>query len=837
MNAILLQPPIRYVLLVTLALLGIVRVLPGQTSSPYRPLVTAKNIMVADTVIGQNLSIYAVSPQPKNGNVNIVMLQSGGSGNPYIYAVRYTPDPGFTGVDTFTIELNYQGAYPYLIYRGYRVSIKPSLISTKSDFAITTSGTPVTTNVLANDFSSNGPLSITSLPLVNHGTAQVSGGNSITFTPAPGYTGMGHVNYVACDSTGACQTGQYTIGVNNNAPQDDTLRMATAKNTAVSMPLTYGGFSLFQAPSNGSVVLLNGNSFRYTPNAGFTGTDQFVLLTNNYGSPVHKTIILNVLNTPTQNIMAMDDYAYTPKGTPVSFNVRSNDIGNLLVKSWVSPGNLPGTISNTSGIGNVTFTPNPNFTGVATFYYKIGNMFVPDLEMAAVNVIVGDMNPSAGTFDLTTPKETPLVINYKIPFTGFNFSIADEPEHGTCTFYPGLTTQTINGQPVTGINMLVYSPDNNYVGTDEFEVNYCVTANGNCQLAKVVMNVVDVLSSSPPYCVDKCVWTGDVNTDGAVNNLDILPLGYSMGISGPERNDASLEWYGQHAGNWNYPFSGTPIDLKHADTDGNGTINSEDTLAIGFFYGQHHTITPRTQATSKGLPFFLNILTPNPGVGDLVEVEVSLGNTSQPVTNIYGFTFNVSLSPQIVDSAFTMQYFHDSWLNRNSPDLWMYKTPATGRMESAFTRTNGQAASGQGIVGKFDFIIIDIIEGAKLDSSAYATLFFDAPTAMWADGSTTVGENFSVRIPLRRSPKIQASNGDLFVYPSPAQDLLQIHLNGDSWVEHLTIFDIMGRQVYDSGKVKWEHAELNVSQLPSGFYLAAAQTDGGLVTKKFQILR
>lgn len=64
-------------------------------------------------------------------------------------------------------------------------------------------------------------------------------------------------------------------------------------------------------------------------------------------------------------------------------------------------------------------------------------MFVPDLEITAVNVVVGNQNPSASTFDSTTPKETPLVINYKIPFPGFNFTVTDAPYMVPAPIIPG----------------------------------------------------------------------------------------------------------------------------------------------------------------------------------------------------------------------------------------------------------------------------------------------------------------------------------------------------------------------------------------------------------------
>ncbi|TNE49441.1 MAG: T9SS type A sorting domain-containing protein, partial [Bacteroidetes bacterium] len=821
MNVFLLPPSIRISLLVLIALAGVRSGTFAQSKSPYRALLTARDQVVNDTVSGQNLSIYAVSPQPQHGDVDITMLQSGGSGNPYIYAISYTPDAGFTGVDTFTVELNYQGSYPYLIYRGYRVSVLPGMLTARADFAVTTAGTPVTVDVLANDSSPNGPLTITALPQVKNGTASLVGNNSIEFTPATGYTGVGYVQYAVCDTVGACKTAQVAIGVNpSNNPSSDTVQVATAKNTALTMPLTHTGYTVFQAPANGTVFMANGHSYRYIPSSGFAGTDQFILATDDYGPTVFRTVKVKVLNTPGQNTMALADRVFTPKGTPVTFNVRENDIGNLLVKSWVTPANLPGNISNTNGIGNVTFTPDTGFTGVATFYYKIGNMFVPDLEIAPVEVVVGNLPPALATYTLTTPQETPMVINYQIPFTGFDFVITDAPDDGDLTYYPGFSTHTLNGQTISGYNLLIYTPDNNFVGTDQFEIDYCVQANGQCRETKVSVDVVQVFNAPPPYCVDDCVWTGDVNSDGVVNNKDILPLGYYMGLGGPNRANASLEWYGQHAGDWANPYLSHLADLKHADTDGSGQVDTDDTLAVSFFYGLTHQLTPQIPPASKGLPFYLNILTPNPGVGDLVEVEVSLGNASHPVTDLYGFTFDVSLSPQIVDSALQMHYYDGSWLNSNAADLWMYKTPAQGRLESAFTRTNGVSASGYGIVGEMSFIIIDIIDGGKLNSpQPFFTIEVDPSSVMWADGTTSVGEPITFQVPLRVQKRELPSNEDLRIYPSPAQDLLQVHLNGDDLIEDFWIYDATGKTVYASGPVRWEHAELNVSHLPNGFYV------------------
>jgi hypothetical protein len=813
----------------------------AQTPSPYRQLQTAKDIAVADTVAGLNLDLNLINPTANHGTVSLNIISPGGGGNPYVHRILYTPDPGFVGVDTFALEFNYAGSYPYLIYRAYQVTVFPSLLSPKQDFATTQSGTSISINVLANDIASNLPLSISSIPAVDNGTAVING-NNIVFTPESGYAGTAHFNYVVCDALGYCKTASASIGVHTNPnPINDTVQVFTAKNTPVSHPLLHAGYTLFQAPTNGTLSVQNGQSFRYSPTLNFSGNDQFVLVNNTGSNTVYKTVNVSVLGTPTQNMMAVDDYIYTPRGQAITFNVRTNDIGNLLVKGWTIPTNLPGTVSGTSGSGNCTFTPHPNFTGVATFYYKLGNMQIPDLEVGTVHVIVSNQPPSAGLFELTTPTETPLVINYKVPFIGWNFTVTDAPDHGTCTYHPGYTTQTYGSQSVSGQNLLVYTPSSGYIGTDEFEIRYCI--NGNCQTVKISVNVTQVLSANGPYCIgDHCVWAGDANQDGIVNNRDLLQLGYCMGMQGNVRPNAALEWFGQFGPAWNNPFAATNIDLKHADTDGNGIVTAEDTLALGLFYGQQSRLTPQILDVSKGLPFFVNFLNPGAGVGDLVEIEIMLGNAATPATYVYGYAFDAQLSPQIVDSAFQMTFYDNSWVNQNAPYLTTAKRPRVGRFETAFTRTNGVSASGYGLVAKLDFIIVDVVNGARPNDLSQAQPLSITLDGGWLDanGSFTEGRQ-TITLPNIRprseNVPVQVSSDDLKVYPSPANGQVQIHLNGTDLIEELTVLDMAGRTQWQANGLQTEHAQVDVSGWANGLYIVVARTQSGNVSRKFEVLR
>lgn len=828
---------VQYWALLAVLLLSARSQLWAQTSSSaYFPLVTARNVAVYDTLSGLNMSVLKISPQAKHGAVQINILSAGGNGLPYKYQIRYTPHNGFTGLDTFTLEVNYIGSYPFLTYRAYQVSVYPSLIKSKTDYTFTPVDQSVTVDVLANDQSNNGPLNLTSIPLVNNGTASINN-QKITFTPATGFTGRAHLHYVVCDSTNYCKTEQVIIGVQpNQALPSDTLLLTIKKGKSLTFPMTVDGFQVFQAPSNGILSISGGQVLQYKPNSFFSGNDQFTLINTTWGIPFYKTVLVQVLQTPKLNVMAVTDLVYTPVGQPITLNVRSNDIGNLMVKGWSVPANLPGTISGTSSTGTVTFTPKPNFSGVATFYYKIGNMNVPDLEIAPVHVVVGNQAPRYPAYHFTTPVGTPFVLNYKIPFTAFTFEVAQAPKHGKCTFLPGFTSQTINGQLVSGNNLLIYTPVANFEGTDDFELKYCVSANGQCSTEKITMTVTEVNATEPPYCLQNCVWAGDLNNDGMVNNRDLLRLGNALGSPGFYRPNAQLEWYGQFGTNWDNPFTGA-TDLKYADSDGNGQITATDTAALHAFYGQTHQFTPNPTSIGKGIPFSLNLLTPNPGKGDLVRVAVSIGNPNIPVVDLYGFTFDIQLASNIVDSALNLQYLPDTWINYTSPSVWMAKKAGPGRLETAFTRTNGQAVSGSGVVAELDFIIIDIVHGGK-PGTEMAEITLELPQLMDATGERNSCQETTLQIPLRQTRTAQptvATNEDLIVYPSPASNNLNVHLNGDAFIEQLRLYDFTGKMVYQSAKGQWDARQIPVENLPSGVYLLKAQTNCGILSKKVQI--
>ncbi|NNM15259.1 MAG: Ig-like domain-containing protein [Bacteroidia bacterium] len=146
--------------------------------------------------------------------------------------------------------------------------------------------------VLNNDTVINSTFDFTSVNIISgfgpyHGTPTVNyGTGEITYTADFGYFGFDSLLYEVCDLSGKCDTAMLRITIlnANNAPiaiNDNTI---TAENTAVVIDVQSNDTdvdgdlittSLLNAPANGVLTLLNGDSIQYTPNPSYYGPDVF----------------------------------------------------------------------------------------------------------------------------------------------------------------------------------------------------------------------------------------------------------------------------------------------------------------------------------------------------------------------------------------------------------------------------------------------------------------------------------------------------------------------------------------------------------------------------------
>jgi len=308
------------------------------------------------------------------------------AGNSTSDSFTYTVSDGNGGTDTATVTVIINGVYnqpvnyPPVYYPP--VNYPPVAVD---DSATTPQDTPVTINILSNDFDpDNDTLTVASVTQGAHGSV-TNNGNNVTYTPALNFTGTDSFTYTISDGNGGTDTAIVTVTVtsinhppvavddNATTPQDTPVTINILSNDSDPDAGDTLTVNLVTPGTHGSVTI-NGSNVTYTPNSGFTGTDSFTytISDGNDGTDTATvTITVASINHPP---VAVDDSATTLQDTPVTINVLSNDsdpdAGDTLTVNSVTQGSH-GSVTNNGS--NVTYTPALNFTGTDSFAYTVND--------------------------------------------------------------------------------------------------------------------------------------------------------------------------------------------------------------------------------------------------------------------------------------------------------------------------------------------------------------------------------------------------------------------------------------------------------------------------------
>jgi len=282
---------------------------------------------------------------------------------------------------------------------GQRVS-DPVAPFAAGDSAFTPYQTPVTVDVLLNDSDTDGninPASVTAASNPSNGSLVNNNNGTFVYTPNNGFSGQDAFTYQVCDTTNLCSIGSValTVGTPNRAPVANDDNGSTTSGVAVFIPVYTNdsdpdvtdfythraeySFSVISGPFNGTAGNTGIEYFTYTPNAGFSGTDNFVYqLCDNGNLCDTATVTIQVDRiippTPVNGPVALDDSARTEIGVGVSIFVLANDTYNDLelnldsLRISVDPSN--GT-AYTQSPGFIGYRPNDGFEGFDEYTYEI----------------------------------------------------------------------------------------------------------------------------------------------------------------------------------------------------------------------------------------------------------------------------------------------------------------------------------------------------------------------------------------------------------------------------------------------------------------------------------
>jgi hypothetical protein len=162
------------------------------------------------TPAGEPLTIDVLDNDPAGPSLTVTEVTQGANGTVVIDpagTVTYTPNDGFSGIDTFTYTATDEDGQT--ITQTVTITVTPD---GRDDSATTTSGTSVSIDVLAND--PTGPsLVVQSVTQASNGTVTIESDGQVRYWPNPGFAGVDTFTYTACDAAGQCVTQTVTVTV------------------------------------------------------------------------------------------------------------------------------------------------------------------------------------------------------------------------------------------------------------------------------------------------------------------------------------------------------------------------------------------------------------------------------------------------------------------------------------------------------------------------------------------------------------------------------------------------------------------------------------------------
>ncbi|WBX75623.1 Ig-like domain-containing protein [Tenacibaculum ovolyticum] len=515
----------------------------------YTDIAVNGNVLTNDEDIEGDSQLITSNTDPSNG---MLIISSTGD-------YTYTPNPGFTGEDSFTYTICDNGTPQACDTATVTITVLPVTDPTVNDAPVanndtgtTEVDTPVNGNLTSNDFDSNGDLiTINTIPVTNptNGTVVINVDGTYVYTPTSGFIGVDTFEYEICDNgtPSLCDTAVVTINVNADNGLNDTYANDDAFNGNINTVI--GGDLLLNDtdpegddqiinttaiadPTNGVVTINADGTFTYTPNTDYVGPDSFVYeICDNAAVPVcdQATVYLTVNDTNTTEAVA--DIVITYMDAVVSGNVLTNDEDKegdtQTVTSNTDPTNGVVTVK---ADGSYVYVPFKDFVGNDSFTYTVCDDGTPqacDTTTVTITVLpvtdpaVNDApvaNNDTGTTEVNTPVNGNLTAN-DFDLNGNLITINTIP-----------VTNPTNGTVIINADgTYTYTPTSGFIGVDTFEYEICDNGTPSlCDTAVVTINVNSNNGLNDTYANDDA-FNGNINT---VIGGDLL-----LNDTDPEGND------------------------------------------------------------------------------------------------------------------------------------------------------------------------------------------------------------------------------------------------------------------------------------------------------------
>ncbi|WP_083609960.1 cadherin-like domain-containing protein [Neptunomonas phycophila] len=375
-------------------------------------------------------------------------------------------------------------------------------------------------DLLVNDSDPEGDnLTITAVGNPSNGTVVLNADGTITFTPAPNYSGPATFEYTVSDGNGGETTATVTVNVTpeNDGPvaafdnfwgmEDTPVTVTPEQMLGNDTDLDGDTLTITEVsnPTNGTVVLNADGTVTFTPDENFNGeaTYEYTITDGNGG---YDTATVTIDFAPVNDApVAVDDQLTGEEDTTITLDpatLLGNDTdvdGDPLTITAVSNPSH-GTVT-LNPDGTVSFTPDPDYNGPATFDYTVSDGNGGE-DTATVTVVFSPVNdgPDAVDDSFTGEEDTPYVM------TPAAILGNDTDPEGDTLSITGVSNPTNGTVVLNADGTITFTPDADFVG--EATYDYTITdGNGGTDTATVTIDFAPM--NDAPDAVDDAFTTNE----------------------------------------------------------------------------------------------------------------------------------------------------------------------------------------------------------------------------------------------------------------------------------------------------------------------------------------
>ncbi len=506
------------------------------------PITEADDIVTDEEIIELSIDVLGNDYDPDNDldTSSLRVVYSTVENNDGIIAVTdgmlvYTAGLHFYGTDTLVYEICDQQpvcARDTLIITVNNIEDAPI---TLKDTVTLKQGSQATVDVLLNDFDPDQNIDPGSLSIIRSdadaSVPNISSNNiDLDYSDLPTFIGSNYLIYEICDLLNNCSQDSLLINViagadpvtTNDILQIDedaspALINVANNDTDPDGNLDPESVSIIDGPflASNSVQVQNDGSLLFSPGLNVFGVDSIIYQICDQTARCSQGSLLIEINEINDQPVAGDDQAATDPGMEIIVNVLANDLDPDLEELSIAILENPNLgVAEITTDERIRFTPNPGvLNGTDSLVYIVCDLRnACDTAKLKISIPNSQLPPNASNDNFNGNEDDDINLDV----------LANDVDPNQDVLHlSSIITRPLNGQAQISGNIITYSPNDNYFGTDSLRYEVCDGGN-LCSSAWAIINIASV-ADYPVTASDYITLTqgGDSSIDVRINDIDV----------------------------------------------------------------------------------------------------------------------------------------------------------------------------------------------------------------------------------------------------------------------------------------------------------------------------